>query len=99
MMAKIKNLCGEKEFAVWVPTKEAGREKEAVNHPSHYQLGDLGIEALDVMKATMTKEQMDGFYIGNVQKYTLRAAQKNGLEDFKKALFYLKELVELKEEK
>jgi Protein of unknwon function (DUF3310) len=60
--------------------------------PAHYKTG--GIEPLEYMKTKMTKEQMEGFYLGNVIKYISRYQQKNGLEDVQKAEVYLQELIE-----
>ena len=31
-----------------------------------------GIEVLDVMRAKLTEEQLKGFYLGNIVKYSLR---------------------------
>ncbi len=56
---------------------------EAVNHPAHYQSAS-GIEAIDVIEAFGL-----GFHLGNVVKYVLRAERKNGLEDLKKARWYI----------
>ena len=68
-----------------------------INHPSHYQHG--GIETIDVIKAWT-----DGLYgfeavlAGNVIKYISRWKQKNGIEDLKKANWYLERLIEFEEE-
>ncbi len=55
-------------------------------NPDHYKNG--GIEVIDILKAKLTKDQFDGFLMGNVIKYTLRAGMKNGAEDLKKAAWY-----------
>lgn len=65
--------------------------KDVVNHPTHYVAG--GIETIDVIKAKMTREQYLGFLHGNVIKYMTRANTKNGLEDLKKARWYLDLLI------
>lgn len=58
-------------------------EKEAVNHPSHYNQHPAGIEAIDVI------EHMP-FNIGNAIKYLWRADHKNDpIEDLQKALWYV----------
>lgn len=62
-----------------------------VNQPSHYKTG--GIETIDYLKAKLTKDQFDGFLLGNVLKYTSRFQHKNGIEDLKKAEWYLKKLI------
>lgn len=62
---------------------------DAIN-PSHYQ---SEIECIDAIKASMTKEQFKGYLKGNVQKYVWRYEQKNGVEDLKKAQWYLDRLI------
>lgn len=65
-----------------------------VNKPSHY-ISESGIEALDVIDAFKAcPEYKVGFFWGNVIKYVLRFHKKNGIEDLKKAEFYLKRLIE-----
>nr|DAN55302.1 MAG TPA: nucelotide kinase [Caudoviricetes sp.] len=65
-----------------------------VNKPSHY-ISESGIEALDVIDAFKPcPEYKAGFFWGNVVKYVLRFHKKNGIEDLKKAEFYLKRLIE-----
>lgn len=59
--------------------------------PDHYKVG--GIETIDYMKAKMTKEQYEGYLLGNIIKYTSRYQYKNGKEDLLKADKYLKELI------
>ncbi len=69
---------------------------DMVNHPPHYTQG--GIECLDAIEA-MTGDGYEGYLRGQVLKYLWRYPFKNGLEDLQKAEFYLKRLIELKEEK
>lgn len=66
-----------------------------VNHPPHYTNG--GIETLDFIKAKLTREQYEGYLRGNIIKYIARYDNKGGTEDIKKAEFYQKKLLELKE--
>lgn len=70
------------------------RPTDMVNHPSHYTQG--GIETIDIMKAKLTPEQFEGYLLGNVIKYTTRYNLKNGVEDLKKAQWYLNYIVEMK---
>lgn len=60
--------------------------------PSHYKLWD-GVEVIDVMKATLSVEGYRGYLEGNVLKYTTRWRKKDGIQDLKKAMYYLKELI------
>lgn len=70
-------------------------EHDAVNHPEHYTSG--GIECIDCIKAALGSAFI-GFLMGNVIKYSYRYKDKNGIEDLKKARWYLdraiKELTE-----
>lgn len=63
--------------------------KETVVHPEHYKL-NVEFEVIDIIDiVTKGLKGVDAFKIGNVIKYLLRADKKNGLEDLKKAEFYL----------
>jgi hypothetical protein len=64
-----------------------------VNHPSHYTQG--GIETIDYLQAKLTHEEFVGYLKGNVLKYMSRANIKNGVEDYKKAQWYLNKLNEV----
>ena len=75
--------------------KGSGLTPDPVNHPSHYTQG--GIETLDYIKAKLTQEEFCGYLKGNIFKYVSREGLKNGVEDLKKARFYLDKLVEVKE--
>ena len=59
---------------------------DAVSHPSHYTSGS--IECIDCIKAALG-ENFIGFLMGNVIKYSYRYKRKNGVEDLKKARWYL----------
>ena len=66
-----------------------------VNHPSHYETGKF--ECIDVMLETQGKEAVKDFCVCNAFKYLYRHGNKNGLEDIKKAIWYLNKFVELEE--
>lgn len=68
------------------------KEPDMVNLPPHYING--GMEVIDIMKAKMTPEQFEGYLVGQVWKYTFRYRHKNGVEDLKKARWYLNRLIE-----
>lgn len=68
---------------------------DKVNHPNHYCKG--GIECIQAIKASMTKEAFAGYCKGNVMKYIYRYEDKNGVEDLKKARVYLGWLIEAEE--
>lgn len=66
---------------------------EKVNHPAHYNAGD--IECIDAIRAATMK--LDGFYgfcTGNAIKYLWRWRFKNGVEDLKKAKWYIDHMIE-----
>lgn len=63
-----------------------------VNHPSHYNQRD--IETIDLIQAFLDDDDdFEGFLFGNVIKYLDRFKFKNGVEDLKKARWYLKKYV------
>jgi hypothetical protein len=63
--------------------------KEAVDHPGHY---NKGIETIDYIESW----EMD-FNQGNVIKYVSRYSMKGGLEDLKKAKWYLERMIDQEE--
>ena len=69
-----------------------------VNSPKHYQLDGLNIEVIDIIKSVLGTEKFEGYCRGNVIKYIMRADEKNGLEDLKKARVYLNWEIKSKED-
>jgi hypothetical protein len=59
-----------------------GIAEDMVNHPPHYGAHPSGIEAI-----TITEHF--NFNVGNAIKYLWRSDHKNGLEDLKKARWYV----------
>lgn len=68
---------------------------DCVNRPSHYETGKF--ECIEVMEETQGVEAVKNFCICNAFKYLYRHANKNGLEDIKKARWYLDKYIELSE--
>lgn len=66
-----------------------------VNHPKHYETGRF--ECIEVMEEALGTEAVKGFCLCNAFKYIYRCRNKNGLEDIKKADWYLKKLIEIGE--
>lgn len=63
-----------------------------INHPLRYTKGD--IECIDAIKAaTVGKTGIEAVCVANVVKYLWRYEEKNGLEDVKKARWYLERLI------
>lgn len=69
---------------------------DSVNHPSHYGQGK--IEAIEYIKDSLTYEEYIGYLQGNCKKYQHRWKYKDGLQDLKKAKWYLEELIKTVEE-
>jgi len=65
--------------------------KDNVNQPSHYTSGN--IECLDYIEDSLGEDKYLGFLQGNVVKYMHRWPHKNGVEDLKKAHYYLGRMV------
>jgi hypothetical protein len=76
--------------------KDIGRMLVAdmVNHPKHYK-SETGMEVIDVIEAfTFDLKGIEATDTGNIIKYICRWNSKNGLEDLKKARWYLNHLIE-----
>lgn len=65
---------------------------DMVNHPAHYKVA--GMEVIDILESTLSSDEFYGYCLGNVYKYLFRHGKKNGLEDLKKAQWYLNKLVD-----
>ena len=64
-----------------------------VSHPPHYQ-SNSGLEVIDVIDAfTAELTGTEAVCTGNVLKYICRWKHKNGLQDLKKAEWYLNRLI------
>jgi Protein of unknwon function (DUF3310) len=64
---------------------------DVVNHPKHYTQGN--IETIEYMESALTAEEFCGGCKMNVLKYVSREKHKNGIEDLKKARWYLDRLI------
>jgi len=70
---------------------------DPVNNPSHY--GQGSIECIDYIKDFLTEDEYTGYLRGNVAKYLHRWRYKNGIEDLKKARWYLEALIQQQSKK
>lgn len=71
---------------------------DPVNHPNHYQTKS-GLETIQVIEAfTDGLEGIEAVCTANVIKYICRWKKKNGLQDLKKAQWYLNKLIKHVEE-
>ena len=68
-------------------------EQDAIDHPLHY-LSETGLETIDVIEAfTYDLIGIEAYDAGNIIKYICRWKHKNGLQDLKKAAWYLNHLI------
>ena len=93
--------CLEKIEEADTETKEermdTDKEKEMVNHPSHYTSGK--VECIDAIEsATGDLTGIEAVCTANIIKYVWRWKLKNGIEDLEKASWYLNKLIEKKKD-
>ena len=95
---EMKNPVDEYDFVRNIVDKEekSKNEPDSVNHPSHYETGKF--ECIEVMEEALGRDVVKGFCIGNAFKYLYRAKRKNGLEDLKKARWYLDRVISMEDE-
>lgn len=67
-------------------------EEDMVNSPAHYNFA--GVECIDAIRAATGEEGFSFYLQGNVMKYLWRFKYKNGVEDLRKAQWYLNVLIE-----
>lgn len=76
--------------------EESPQQNDAVNHPSHYTQGRF--EVIDIIEdAVHGADPFEAVCLANVIKYTTRYRHKNGVEDLKKAQWYLAKLITILE--
>ena len=76
---------------------EPENNPDMVSHPKHYTQG--GIECIDALKAaTVGKRGIEAVCVANVIKYLWRYEEKNGIEDVRKAKWYVERLLKELEE-
>ena len=80
---------------------EASVTYDVVSKPKHYMLfEDQGIEVRDVIKKLVSKLSLDndaGMFVSDyvqLMQYLMRFMDKNGVEDLKKARWYLDKMIE-----
>ena len=65
-------------------------DDDVINKPTHYNQGNIEV-------SDFILDQGMNFLEGNIVKYISRYKTKNGIEDLKKAQWYLKKLIEVNE--
>lgn len=69
-------------------------DDKMVSHPDHYK-SETGLEVIDVIEAfTFDLKGIEATDTGNIIKYICRWKHKNGLQDLKKAMWYLQHLID-----
>ena len=63
---------------------------DMINNPTHYNTSE--IECIDAIEA-MLGDDFPAYLQGNITKYIWRFKHKNGVEDLKKAQWYLNKLI------
>jgi hypothetical protein len=66
------------------------QKHDNVNHPQHYVSHPSGVECITITEHC-------SFTVGNAIKYLWRADLKNGVEDLKKAAWYINREIEKRE--
>jgi hypothetical protein len=75
--------------------KQAEMQSDMVNSPPHYN--QQGIECIEAIEAACGNG-FEYYLQGNIMKYLWRYRYKNGVEDLKKAHWYLEKLIEVADE-
>jgi hypothetical protein len=72
-------------------------KNDIINHPAHY--AGTSIETIEYIEDKLSAEEFDGYCVGNVLKYISRYRFKGGIDDLKKAAWYLKRLIKTMEKR
>lgn len=99
LVTKIYNTASEKEAVEECEHQSSDRfpwgdkNDTDVSHPAHYQSSG-GLEVIDAIQAfTEDLNGMEAVDTANVIKYICRWKKKNGVQDLKKASWYLNHLI------
>lgn len=90
----------ENDIELFSPKPEPvkGVSPDAVNYPAHYTQGK--VECIDAIESAVAGlKGMEAMLTGNIIKYLWRWKFKNGVEDLRKARFYLDRLIGLQPDK
>lgn len=66
---------------------------DMINHPEHYMSSEATCESCGFPIECIDVTRHMGFNVGNIIKYVWRFDKKNGVEDLKKARWYLEDLI------
>lgn len=87
------SCCGHRAIDLLRERKIKRKAGGSKINPDHYKVG--GIEAFDILKAKLSPEELIGHCKANILTYIMRSSHKGGVEDLKKAQWYMDKLVEL----
>ena len=86
----LKNQYGLNEFEIQ-NFRDLLKMNDLVNHPEHYQ---GKVECIDCIESAVSGlDGFHGFCAGNAIKYIFRFSHKNGVEDLRKAEWYIDRLI------
>jgi hypothetical protein len=98
LFKEIDMPCNEcKKFSYECECTSPETEVDMVNHPLHYTSSEATCDKCgDCIECIEVTRHMP-FNIGNAVKYLWRFNDKNGLEDLKKAVWYIQDYINEKE--
>lgn len=96
IMKKYQNVLEVNAMSKDETENNENEEVDMVNHPSHYETGKY--ECIEVMVEAIGAVEVMNFCLCNAFKYLYRCRRKNGLEDIKKAKWYIDKFIELLED-
>lgn len=76
-----------------IKSKSVSENTDDINHPSRYAKGKY--ECIDAMQEVFGIDFVKAFCKGNAFKYLWRESDKGGVNDIKKAQFYINKYIEL----
>ena len=74
--------------------EKENKDMDMINHPNHYAAG-CSVECFDIMRMIWTEKELADYCYINAFKYIWRHENKNGLEDLRKAEWYVKKAKEI----
>jgi hypothetical protein len=90
----VRNMNVENEKEMEGKQMEEIKLNDSVNHPSHYE-GHTSIDCIDTMILTFGVKRTAEYCVQTAYKYIWRHENKNGIQDLKKAEWYLNKFDEL----
>jgi len=79
MLASMIVFKGGDDFITRGEWKSATRGSDPVHQPKHYEVIE-GLEAIEIIASSLTRDEWKGYCVGNILKYRLRAGKKDALQ-------------------